>query len=314
MEEPTIGVDIDDLRMPAKEAIRTAGELGFNAVELPAVTGDFSPQELSSSGRRHLLRYLRDHGLSLAALGADMPGSRFTDPGSVDLRIARTRAILELAAGLRSKVVTASVGALTHPDTGEPSPVALEALGQIGDHADLLGATFALRPSYDSADRLVRILDELRCPALKIGLDPAAAVMVGINPLSLVEHFADQIAIVHARDAWGRGKSIWPRCMPCSRPVNTGAHTFFAALTRKALRPIWPKGERRCSSTCGRCSPCEMLSVRLSVSLTNKPGKTGARTAGGECVPLSSPERFSSWNLLAELWRAASPCGGCRSW
>jgi L-ribulose-5-phosphate 3-epimerase len=201
MEEPTIGVDIDDLRMPAKEAIRTAGELGFNAVELPAVTGDFSPQELSSSGRRHLLRYLRDHGLSLAALGADMPGSRFTDPGSVDLRIARTRAILELAAGLRSKVVTASVGALTHPDTGEPSPVALEALGQIGDHADLLGATFALRPSYDSADRLVRILDELRCPALKIGLDPAAAVMVGINPLSLVEHFADQIAIVHARDA-----------------------------------------------------------------------------------------------------------------
>jgi sugar phosphate isomerase/epimerase len=201
MKEQAIGVDIDDLRIPAKEAIRTAGDLGFNAVELPAATGDLSPPNLSSSGRRHLLRYLKDLGLSLAALGADMPGSRFTDPGSADMRIEKTRAILELATELRTHVVTASVGALTHPDTGEPSPTALEALAQIGDHADLLGTSFAIRPSYDSADRLARILDALGCPALKIGLDPAAMVMAGINPLSVIEHFPDQIAIVHARDA-----------------------------------------------------------------------------------------------------------------
>jgi sugar phosphate isomerase/epimerase len=205
MKERAIGVDIDDLHMPAKEAIRTAGELGFNAVELPAATGDLSPPNLSSSGRRHLLRYVRDLGLSLAALGADMPGSRFTDPGSADMRIEKTRAILELATELRTSVVTASVGPLTHPGTGEPSPVALEVLAQIGDHADLLGTAFAIRPSCDSADRLARVLEELRCPALKIGLDPAAIVMVGVNPLSLIERFPDQIAIVHARDATAGG-------------------------------------------------------------------------------------------------------------
>jgi L-ribulose-5-phosphate 3-epimerase len=205
MPEPAIGIEVGDLRLPTKEAIAKASALGFSVIELPAVTGEVAPAALSSSGRRHLRRYVDGLGLSMAALGADVPGARLTDPAAVDLRIERTRAILELATDLRVGVVTASIGALTHPESGEPSPVAIEALARIGEHADMLGRDFAIRPSYDSAERLANVLDQLRCPAIKIGLDPAAMAMVGTNPLAVIERYADRIALVYARDGTAGG-------------------------------------------------------------------------------------------------------------
>jgi len=196
-----IGVDVNDLRLPLKEALRLAAGLEFRTIELPAGVNEVTPSALSSSGRRHLSRFVDGLGLSVAALSADMPDLRLTDPRSVDERVERTRQIIDLARDLRVTVVTASVGALTHPDSGEPSPLATEALRRIGEHADARGVVYAVRPSYDNGDRLARVLSELRCPSIRVGLDPAAMVMRGVNPLAVIERLGDQIALLHARDA-----------------------------------------------------------------------------------------------------------------
>jgi len=76
---PRIGVDIQDLRAPTKDALRLAADLGFQAIEAPTAEGDTVPQNLSSSGRRHLRRIVDGLGLDFAALTADFPGLRFTD-------------------------------------------------------------------------------------------------------------------------------------------------------------------------------------------------------------------------------------------
>src|SRR3990172_3500507 len=114
MQAPLMGVDVEDLRLPIKDAIRRAAELAFEAIEIPTAAGETAPRNLSSSGRRHLARFVQDLGLKAAAL--------------------------------------------TPPESGEPSPISLAALRRIGEHADSRGIIYAIRPSYDSRERLRRVL------------------------------------------------------------------------------------------------------------------------------------------------------------
>lgn len=196
----TIGINVDDLRLDPQTGLRKASLLGFRAAEIGAVAGDLDARTLSGSGRRHLARFADGLGLRLEALTADVAGLRLTDTAAVQERVERTCGVLDMARDVGVGVVSAAAGALTHPETQEPSPVAIEALQRIGEFADSRGVTFALRPSYDSAERMAAVLDALCCPAIKIGLDPAALVMTGANPMSFVERYANQIALLHARD------------------------------------------------------------------------------------------------------------------
>jgi sugar phosphate isomerase/epimerase len=173
--------------------------MDFRAIEL-AAAGELAPSNLSATGRRHLSRFVNGLGLDLVSLTADLPGLRLSDPRTVDERVARTEQALELAAELKVPVVTAAVGALTHPETGEPSPAAIEALGQIGEYGDRRGTIYALRPTRETGQRLVRVLDALSCPSIGVCLDPAAAVMCGANPIAEIEAWAAQVALFHARD------------------------------------------------------------------------------------------------------------------
>jgi sugar phosphate isomerase/epimerase len=200
MSRSVIGVDVDDLGLPTKEALRQAAALGFRVVELGTVEGDVAAWNLSGSGRRHLARLVVGHGLELAALVADMPDLRLSDPATVSVRVERTQKVLELAADIDVPVVTASVKALTQPGAGDSLPQVADALARIGEHADARGRVFGIRPSRDAGDHLVRLLAELDCPAIKLCLDPAAMVMSGVNPLASFDALADRIVLVHARD------------------------------------------------------------------------------------------------------------------
>lgn len=205
MRTTRIGIDIDDLHIAPKAALQKAAALRFGHVEMPAGHGELSPGNLSASGRRHLSRFLSGLGLDVAALVADVAGTRLTDPASTGERIDRTTQIMGLARDLGVGVVTASVGSLTHPETGEPSPLALDALRQIGEHADMIGTTYAIRPLCETVLGLTRVLDEVACPSISICLDPAAMVMSGMNPLPVLERFADSLSLVHMRDATAGG-------------------------------------------------------------------------------------------------------------
>ncbi len=200
MAQLTLGVNIDDLRLPVKEGLRRAGEMGFREVEFGAVAGELTPESLSDSGRRHFLKLLEGLNLRVVAMVADMPQLRWTDAARVEERVARTRRVMDLAADLGVRIVTTSIGAVTHPDSGEPSPAAMETLRQLCDHADRRGRLLALRPTYDAGERLKRVFRELNCAALKVTLDPAVLVMTGANPLATVESFANDIALVYGRD------------------------------------------------------------------------------------------------------------------
>jgi sugar phosphate isomerase/epimerase len=201
MSRPDLGIDVHDLRLPTKNALRKAADLDFRTIELQAVESDVAPSNLSRSGRRQLSHMIASLGLDLAALVGDTPRLRLTDPKTVDERVALTTQVLALAADLKVPIVTASAGALTHPETEEPSPLAIEALQRIGEFADSCGVSYCLRPSYDGGGRLARVLDALRCPSIGVCMDPAALVMHGANPFDSIERYIEQVRLLHVRDA-----------------------------------------------------------------------------------------------------------------
>ena len=202
MDDGRIGVDIADFMMGSRKAIELAAELGVGAIELPMVSGELAPANLSQSGRRHISRFIRGLGLDFCAIVGDMPGElRLTDAATNTEVVDRTRALLLLARQMRVPIVTAAVSALTHPDTGEWSPHAWEALRQIGADASATGTIYALRPTDDSAERIGRLLAELNCSYIRLCFDPAAMVIAGHDPAEVVRIAGDHIVLSHVRDA-----------------------------------------------------------------------------------------------------------------
>ena len=200
MRPPPLGIDLQDLRTDTRSALRQAARMEFNTVELPGAEGETTPQNLSPSGRRHLQRIVADLGLSMSALSADFPGLRISDSRSMEERVEKTCAIIDLAADLSVPIVTATIGALTHPDTGQPSDAALEALQRIAEFADSRNRVFAIRPTHDSAERLEAVLKAVGSPLIRIGLDPAALLFAGINPMPVVARLAPFVSLIHLRD------------------------------------------------------------------------------------------------------------------
>ncbi len=226
MHASMVSVNVSDFRLPPKDGFRAASALSFRSVELTTVDGDLAPSGLSSSGRRHLNVYTRGLGLRLCGLAADLPGLRLADPATVDERVSRTCEILELAADLAVPVVSSGIGALRHPGSGEVPPLALEALKRIGAFADSRGVAFAVRPSSDPGEAVARVLAELRCPSIRVCLDPAAMVMSGANPFTVLEHVAGDIGVVYARD----GKVGTAECTGQETPLGQGEVDLVGVL------------------------------------------------------------------------------------
>lgn len=200
MAAKRIALDVDDLRLDVKAGLRRAAEMGVREVELGATAGDIAAWNLSASGRRHLARFVDGLGLGLAALTADLPGLRFNQPQSVDERVERTIQVLEMARQMDIPSVSADAHRLADSQSGEPLPGVAEALARVADAADALGVHYALRPSHDAGPELAALLRKLDCRAVKIGMDPAALVMHGVNPIASFEELADHIDLVYARD------------------------------------------------------------------------------------------------------------------
>jgi len=206
MTQTIVGVNVDDFRLAPKDALRRAADLAFRSIALATVEGDLAPANLGRSGRRHLARLVDGLGLRLDSLVADMPALRFTDPHTVQERVERTCQIIELAADMRVPTVTSTLGMVAHPDTNELSPNAIEALRTIGEFADSRDTRFAVSPSRDAGERLVSLLEEIACDAVRVSFDPAAIVMRGTNPLAAIERFIGEVVVVQARDGTAGGR------------------------------------------------------------------------------------------------------------
>lgn len=200
MAERKIGLRLDSLRLPPRDAMRTAASLKMKGVEINVVGGDLSPEAMDRQARKHLLHFLEDLDLEIAALGGDV-GYRSEDGGPLELFVEKTCEIIDFGTDLGVPMVMTSVGAPPEDPEGMDQQALAEALTVVGDHAANRECHVALSAGLGEPETLRDFLGRLASDGLRVNYDPANMIVGGHDPVASIELLGEYVAAVRVRDA-----------------------------------------------------------------------------------------------------------------
>lgn len=196
-----IGVMVDSFKLPLKEGIKKAKEIGAKGLQIYAVSGDMAPQNISSKKRKDLLEYIKDNDLKVSALCGDFGGHGFAVEKDNPLKIENSKKILDLAKDLETDVVTTHIGVVPTDRNHPRFKILQEACEKLGEYGDKVGAYFAIETGPEKAQTLKNFLDTLHSGGVRVNYDPANLVMVsGDDPVKGVYTLKDYIVHTHAKD------------------------------------------------------------------------------------------------------------------
>jgi len=197
----SIGVMNDSFRLPLREGLKKAAELGAQGVQMYAIAGEMAPENLNAQARKDLLHYMQDLGLVASALCADLGGHAFTRAQDNPAKIERSKRIVDLALDLDCRVATTHIGVIPEDVNCERYAVMAAACEELGDYAGKAGAKFAIETGPEPSARLRRFLDSLRCTGMAVNFDPAnLRMVVGEEAAPAIENLAPYIVHIHAKD------------------------------------------------------------------------------------------------------------------
>lgn len=195
-----IGVLLESFHKPVGQALKMAGELGVDAVQVYATKGELSPENLKGQALSDFKKAVADSGLTISALCGDLGGG-FMDPAANPKKIEKSKAILDLAKELGTNIVTTHIGIVPADVNSDRFQIMQEACYQLAEYANSLEAHFAVETGPETAVTLKRFLDTLGSKGLAVNFDPANFVMVtGDDPVKGVFTLADYIVHTHAKD------------------------------------------------------------------------------------------------------------------
>ena len=205
------GIKLESLRMPLKQALATAAEIGAEAIEINART-ELKPSELSRTGVRHLRKMLADLNLKVAAV--NFPTRRgYDDPSNLDQRVEATKAALEMAYNLGCNVVTNRIGQIPTDVDDDRRMTMIQVLMDIGNASQKAGAWLAAQTGFDEAETMKGLLDSLPAMAIGVDFDPAQIIINRMDVVSGMKILAEHVLHFRARDAvhdlsQGRGLEV----------------------------------------------------------------------------------------------------------
>ena len=200
MSDFAIGVMLDSFRLPVKEALKKAREMGASGVQIYATKGEMAPEALSAHARKELLARIHDEGLVVSALCGDLGmgfGNREKNPELIE----RSKRILDLACDLETKVVTTHIGVVPEHEDHPRYAVMQQACAALAEYADSLSAHFAIETGPEPSERLREFLDSLGSRGVAVNFDPANLQMVWKeDAAAAVKNLAPYIVHTHAKD------------------------------------------------------------------------------------------------------------------
>ena len=193
-----IGVELAAFRLPLKQALHTAAELGADAVEIDA-RGEITPK-LSRTGVRQLRKMLEDLRLRVSALRFRTRRG-YDAAAELDRRVAATKAAMQLAYDLGAPVVINHIGRVPPLQQSDSRRQLLGVLEELGRHGHRVGALLAAQTGTESGEELAGLLANLPAGAVGVDLNPGNLILNGFSPLDAVAALGDSILHVHATDA-----------------------------------------------------------------------------------------------------------------
>jgi L-ribulose-5-phosphate 3-epimerase len=166
---------------------------------------------------------------------ADIPTVKrtvgFVPPATRREREDRTLEISDFAAALGVAGIACHVGFIPE-DTTSPDYIAVrDMVRRVADHAARNGQTFALETGQEPAPALLRFLQDVARPNLRINFDPANLILYGTgDPIEALRLLAPHVISVHCKDGdWPEA----PDLLGIERPLGQGAvgiERFLATL------------------------------------------------------------------------------------
>lgn len=204
-----IGVMAHNLERDRRLALHLAAQHGLRYVH----TGALPETWLSGPERTAYIDAVRSSGVVISTLFVGFDGQSYADlptiartvglvnPSSRPHRVQVALSYAELAHELGVNALAAHLGFLP-PDPGhaEYRPL-VEALRTILDRCAQLGQTFHLETGQESADVLLRFLQDVDRPNLGINFDPANLLLYDTDdPLQALERLGPFVRGVHCKD------------------------------------------------------------------------------------------------------------------
>lgn len=200
MYDFSIGVMLESFRQPTPVALKKAREIGAKGIQMYAVDGEHTPEQLTGGKRKELLDMVKSEGLVFSALCGDL-GKGFHNPELNPGLIEKSMRILELAKDLETDIVTTHIGVVPADPGHDRYKIMQEACFKLAEYADSLNAHFAIETGPEESATLKQFLDGLHSTGVAVNLDPANLIMVtGDDPVQAVHNLKDYIVHTHAKD------------------------------------------------------------------------------------------------------------------
>ncbi|QDU27611.1 Xylose isomerase-like TIM barrel [Anatilimnocola aggregata] len=206
-----VAIELASLKLPFKQALLTAAQLGAEAVEIDG-RNELSTAELSRTGVRQVRKMLEDLNLRLSAVSfRTRRGYNVID--DLDRRVDATKQALKLAYDLGTNVVINHIGRVPPAEDVQGLTTLRTALMDLGREGQRVGAFLAAETGTESGADLRKLIDSLPPSSLLVDLNPANLIVHGFDAREAAQALGAYVVHVHATDgtrdvAAGRGIEV----------------------------------------------------------------------------------------------------------
>lgn len=196
-----IGVMLESFNKPVAESLDLAKQVGAQGLQIYATPASLESKGLTTAeAQNDFLKMVKDHGLEISALCADL-GHGFGDADKNPELIEKSKSILDLALRFGTNIVTTHIGVVPSDTSDSRYHVMQDACGELARYADKMKAHFAIETGPEKSVILKNFLDSLHSTGVAVNLDPANLVMVaGDDPVQAVYNLKKYIVHTHAKD------------------------------------------------------------------------------------------------------------------
>lgn len=195
-----IGVMPSSFRVPFKEAVIIARDMGAKGLQPMVRLKDEINSTLTKDERKAVLKYVKDNGLEFSAVCGDFGSEYFARKDNED-SVKLMMSMMDLALDLGTNIVTTHIGHVPDDENSEKYQNILTTIEKLGKYGDQIGVTFATETGPEMAIKLRGILEKADTKSAKVNLDPANFVMcAGQDPVEAVHILKDYIVHTHAKD------------------------------------------------------------------------------------------------------------------
>jgi sugar phosphate isomerase/epimerase len=161
-------------------------------------------------------------------------------PATRSERIARTKAVSDLARALAIDSVACHIGFVPHDRKDPLYEQIRDVARELCDYCGENGQCFTLETGQEPAQALLRFIADVDRPNLKINFDPANMILYGTGePIEALDVLAKHVISVHCKDGnWPPLDK--PEALGEERPLGEGSVDFPAFIAK--LKEIGYKG------------------------------------------------------------------------